>query len=73
MATAAETAAAIQAQLAARAAAGSTGAVSVTVDGVATTFDERQAREALAYWQRRAAEEAGGGRIARTLDLRGAW
>lgn len=55
MATAAEIADAIRNALAQRATDGATGVVSVQIDGIQTTFSEPQARQALEYWEKRAA------------------
>jgi hypothetical protein len=69
--TAQQIADAIRAALEARAAAGATGNVTVTFDGISHTYSEAEARGALEYWERRAAREAGTRPIACTLDLRG--
>jgi hypothetical protein len=71
--TDAETAAAIRDALAARAAAGGTGVVSVTIDGTTTQFDPAAAQAELELFEARAAREAGIRPMVRTLDLRGAW
>ena len=70
MATAARIADDIRNALAARAAAGGTGSVTVSIDGMATTYDERQALEALAFWESRAARASGRRRTISTMDLR---
>lgn len=64
---------AIRVQLANRAAAGTTGVISVTIDGVATTYNEQAAREALEYWEKRAERAGGRRRRVYTVDLRGAF
>lgn len=71
--TDAEIADAIRTALARRALAGATGSVTVTFDGVTSTYDEAGARSALEYWERRAAKAAGTSRMVRTLGLRSAW
>ncbi len=68
-----EIADAIRTALAKRATSGATGAVTVTIDGISTTYDEAQARTALDYWERRAARSAGSRRRVSTIDLRNAW
>jgi len=55
MATAAEIADAIRSAIAQRATDGAIGVVSVNIDGIQTTYSETQARQALEYWERRAA------------------
>ena len=72
-ATDAEIAATIRAALAAHAAAGGTGVVSVTVDGTTTQYDAKAAREQLEFHEARAARADGTRPMIRTLDLRGAW
>ena len=65
---AAQIAAAIEAEMATH----PSGIISVTIDGVATTYSWDQAVKALEFWEERAARAANKRRIFNYIDLRGA-
>jgi hypothetical protein len=46
------------------------GVVSVTIDGISTTYSWTQAKDQLQFWERRASKSAGKRRMVVTLDLR---
>jgi hypothetical protein len=69
MATAAETAAAIRAALSDL--APSAAVVSVSIDGITTSYSQGEARRALDYWERRAARESGARPISASIKLSG--
>lgn len=48
----------------------SPGVVSVTIDGISTTYSWAQAKDQLLFWERRAARLAGTRRFVNTIDLR---
>jgi len=62
---------AIKTAMAANAAAGSVGVVSVTIDGITTQFSWPQAQQQLEWWERRAARASGKRRLFSSMDLRG--
>jgi len=70
MATPAEIVTAIETAMASRATSGAAGVVSVTIDGVSTSYSFDEAVKALQFWERRAAVAAGKRRLVNTLDLR---
>lgn len=70
MATPSEIVTAIETALAQQAAA--PGVVSVSIDGVTTTYNWDTAVKMLTFWERRAAIAAGTKRLVNTIDLRGA-
>lgn len=45
------------------------GVTSITVDGVTTTLDRKQAMEELSFWERRAARTAGTRPVASRIKL----
>jgi len=59
-------------QLANKVIAGAAGVTSVTAGGVTTAFSPKEDREALLFFERRAARKTGKRSRVRTLDLRGA-
>ncbi len=67
MATASEIAIAIRTALANRASSGSAGIVSVTIDGISTTYNFDQAVKELQFWEKRA---KGKRRFSNSFDLR---
>ena len=71
--TAAQIADQIAAAIAARAQDGGAGQVTVTIDGVTTTYSEKDAQDALHFWERRAARESGRRRRVVPIDLRRAF
>jgi hypothetical protein len=62
---------ALEAALATRATAGSAGTVSVTIDGVSTTFSIAAAIEELRFWESRLQTASRTRKMVRTIDLRG--
>lgn len=68
MATPAEIVTAIETAMAQQATA--PGVVSVSIDGVSTTYNWDQAVKMLEFWERRASVAAGKRRLVSTLDLR---
>lgn len=69
----AEIASDIREALARRAAKGGTGNVTIVIDGVSTSFSEKEARDALIFWEARAARASGSRKLISTLDLRQAF
>ena len=53
------------------AATGAAGVVSVSIDGVSTTYNWDQAQRMLEFWERRLARSSGKRRLFSTMDLRG--
>jgi hypothetical protein len=60
----------LETTLASQAAAGVAGVTSVSAGGVTTSFDPAEARNALSFFEARAARRSGRRRRVRTLDLR---